>query len=81
MGKWRYSSTNTDLSTRWRCGQLHTPAALPPGTDPQYPLDGRLGVPQSWPELCGEESLAPAGNRTLVAQPIAHCYTELSRLQ
>jgi hypothetical protein len=30
MGEWRYSSTIFDLGTRWS-GQLHAPAALPPG--------------------------------------------------
>jgi hypothetical protein len=29
-------------------GQRHTPATLyPPGKDPQYPMDRRLGGPQS----------------------------------
>jgi len=28
-------------------GQLHAPAALPPGKEPWYPLDRRLGGPQS----------------------------------
>jgi len=28
-------------------GHLHTLAALPPGKDPWYPLDRRLGGPQS----------------------------------
>jgi hypothetical protein len=28
-------------------GQLHAPAALPPGKEPQYPLDRWLGGPQS----------------------------------
>jgi hypothetical protein len=28
-------------------GQLHAPAALPPGIKPRYPLDRRLGGPQS----------------------------------
>jgi hypothetical protein len=27
--------------------QLHAPAALPPGKEPQYPLDRRLGGLQS----------------------------------
>jgi hypothetical protein len=26
-----------DLGTSWRCGQLHAPAALPPGKDPPVP--------------------------------------------
>jgi hypothetical protein len=36
-------------------GQLHAPAALPRGKSPWYPLDKRLGVPQSRSELGGEE--------------------------
>jgi len=35
-------------------GQLHAPAALPPGTEP-YPLDRRLGGPQSHSGRGGEE--------------------------
>jgi hypothetical protein len=31
-------------------GEFHVPAALP-----QYPLDRRLGGPQSWSQCCGEE--------------------------
>jgi len=27
-----------DLGTRWRCGQLHAPAALPPGKEPLLPI-------------------------------------------
>jgi hypothetical protein len=39
-------------------GQLHAPAALPPppqGKSPWYPLDRRLGEPQSRSGCCGEE--------------------------
>jgi len=36
-------------------GQLHSPAALPPGKDPWYPLDRRLGGPQSRSGYGGEE--------------------------
>jgi hypothetical protein len=35
-------------------GQLHAPAALPSGKL-WYPLDRRLGDPQSHARLCGEE--------------------------
>jgi hypothetical protein len=51
-------------------GQHHAPAALlPPGKDPRYPLDRRLGGPQS---RSGQEekSFAPAGDRT----PAPHIY-------
>jgi hypothetical protein len=36
-------------------GQLHAPAALPPGKSPWYPLDRRLGGPQSHSGSGGEE--------------------------
>jgi len=36
-------------------GQLHEPAALSQGKNPWYPLDRRLGGPQSWPGPGGEE--------------------------
>jgi len=32
-------------------GQLHALASLPPGKEPQYQLDRRLGGPQSWSGL------------------------------
>jgi hypothetical protein len=35
-------------------GQLHTLAALPQGKSPWYPLDRRLGGPQSRSECGGE---------------------------
>jgi hypothetical protein len=56
-------------------GQLHAPAALPPGKEPLYPLDRRLGI--------GEEknSHPLSGLKPPVIQPIAQCYTtELSWL-
>jgi len=36
-------------------GQLHAPAALPLEKEPPYPLDRRLGRPQSWSGCNGEE--------------------------
>jgi hypothetical protein len=36
-------------------GQLHAPAALPPGKDPWNPLDRRLGGPQNRSGHGGEE--------------------------
>jgi hypothetical protein len=36
-------------------GQLHAPAALPPGKEPLVPIGWRLGVPQSRSGRCGEE--------------------------
>jgi hypothetical protein len=61
-------------------GQLHAPAALPQGESPWYPLDRRLGGPQS---RCGEEknSQSLQGLDPPVIQPVAQrCTTELPRL-
>jgi hypothetical protein len=42
-------------------GQLHVPAALLQGKEPHFPLDRRLGGPQSRSGRCGEEkNLTPA---------------------
>jgi len=52
-----------------------TPQLLyPQGNSLLYPLDRRLGGPQSWSGNGGKEklpSLHPAENLTLVIQPIA----------
>jgi hypothetical protein len=64
-------------------GQLHVPAALPPGKELQYPLDRRLGGPQSRSGHGGEErNFQPLlGREPSINQPIAQRYTnELSRL-
>jgi hypothetical protein len=47
-------------------GQLHPPAALPPGKEPLVPLDRRLGGPQSRSTCDGEEknSQPPPGIET-----------------
>jgi hypothetical protein len=61
-------------------GQLHATAALPQGKSPWYPLDRRLGGPQSWP---GEErnSQPLPGLEPPIIQPVPQRYTtELSRL-
>jgi hypothetical protein len=44
-------------------GHLHAPAALPQGKSPWYPLDRRLGEPQSRSGRGGEEknSQPPSG--------------------
>jgi hypothetical protein len=46
-------------------GQFHAPAIVFPGTEPQYPLNIRLGGPQSRSGRCLEnkKSLAPTGIR------------------
>jgi hypothetical protein len=60
--------------------QLHAPAALPRGKSYRYPLDRRLGGPQSRSGRCGEEKiLHPTGTRIptpLVVQPVASRYTD-----
>jgi hypothetical protein len=65
-------------------GQLHAPAALPPGKSPQYPLYRTLGGPQSQSGRCEEEKiLEPTGTRTLdpsVVQPVASRYTNYAIL-
>jgi hypothetical protein len=76
MGEWRYSSTILDLGTTWRVS--FTPRSLYlRGNRPRYPLDRRLGGPQSRYGRCGEEkNLAPAGNRNPAVQPVARLYTD-----
>jgi hypothetical protein len=51
-------------------GQLHAPAALPPGKSPRYPFYRRLGGPQSRSGRYRE--LSPS----LVVQPVASRYTD-----
>jgi hypothetical protein len=51
-----YSSTILDLGTRWRWGVSFTSLPLyPRGKSPRYPLDRRLGGPQTRSERYGEE--------------------------
>jgi hypothetical protein len=65
MGEWRYSSTFLDLGTSWRRVVSFTSR----GKRPRYPLNSRLGGPQSRSRRCGEErNVAPSGNRTPVIQ-------------
>jgi hypothetical protein len=63
-------------------GQLHVPAALPPGKKPWYPLDRRLGGPQSLSGHAGEKISKPLpGLEHPIVQPAVQQYTiELSRL-
>jgi hypothetical protein len=100
MGEWSCSSVILYVSTRWRCGQLHTPAgwALPSpffvfnffhnkknlpfypcGRRHRYPLDRRMGEPQTRFGRCAEDkNLSPSGTRTPAVQLVA-ISTELSR--
>jgi hypothetical protein len=78
MGKWRYSSTILDLGNRWEWVVSFTLQPLyPRGNRPRYPLARRVGGPQSRFGRFGDESsLTPAGNWTLVAQPVSRRCTD-----
>jgi hypothetical protein len=58
-------------------GQLHAPAALPPGEDPWHPLNWRLGGPQSRSGRGGEEKNTQPLPRLEPPniQPVAQRYT------
>jgi hypothetical protein len=55
--------------------QLYSPAALLPGKEPRYPLDRRLGGPQSRSGHGGQEKNSQprreSNPRTPIVQPIA----------
>jgi hypothetical protein len=58
-------------------GQLHAPAALPPGKGTRYLLGRRVGGPQSRSRICVvEKNLAPVRNRTPIVQLVAHPCTD-----
>jgi hypothetical protein len=61
-------------------GQLHVPAVLPQGKSPWYPLDRRLGGPQSRSGRGGEEKNSQprreSNPRTLIIQPVAQRYID-----
>jgi hypothetical protein len=61
-------------------GQLHAPAALPPGEDPLVPIDRRLGGLQNLSGRGGEEkSFQPrreSNPKTPIVQPVAQPYTD-----
>jgi hypothetical protein len=66
-----------DLSTRWRRVFSFTPLPLyPQGKSPWYPLDRRLGGPQSWSGCSGEEknSQSLLGLDSPIIQPIVQHY-------
>jgi len=54
-------------------GQLHAPAALLPAKGPWYPLDRRMGGPQSRSEHGGEEKSSQplSGLESPIIQPSA----------
>jgi hypothetical protein len=56
LGEWRYNFTHSWPQHNMEMGgQLHVPAGLPQGKSPCYPLDRRLGGPQSRSGYGGEE--------------------------
>jgi hypothetical protein len=57
-------------------GYFHAPAALPPGKEPQYQLQRRLGRAQSRSGRGGEDKNfpLPAGNKTPVVHPVPSPY-------
>lgn len=58
-------------------GQPHAQVALPKGKISRYPLNGRLGGPQSQPGRCGEEQIFfPAGNRTPAVESAAYHFID-----
>jgi hypothetical protein len=83
LGEWRYSSTQY-LGTRWRWVVSFTPMRFyPQWKIPWYPMDRRLGGPQSRSGRGGEEKNPQPlpGLKPPIIQPIAQRYTtELSRL-
>jgi hypothetical protein len=61
MGEYRYNSTILDLDTRWRRVVSFTSRPIYRyGKNSRYPLDRRLGGPQTWYEYCRvEKNLLP----------------------
>jgi hypothetical protein len=61
-------------------GQLRALDALPPGEEPWYPLDRRMGGPQSWSGRGVEEKnsqlLSGIESNHLIVQPVASSYTD-----
>jgi hypothetical protein len=76
MGEWRYSSTILYLGTGFRRVVSVTPLSFyPRGKSPWYPLDRRLGGPQSWTGHCWVKKktyLSPESNpgrSTMTTEP------------
>jgi hypothetical protein len=71
MVECKYNSTLLHFSIRWRWVVRFILLPLYAlGKSPRYASDRRLGEPESCSGRCGEMSLAPTGNRTLVVQPV-----------
>jgi hypothetical protein len=79
MGKWLYRSTFSWPRHKLEVsGQLHAPAALPPGKDPPVPLDRTLDEAQNWSGRRGEEEvLDPTGTRTPTSPSSSRLYVLL----
>jgi hypothetical protein len=73
MEEWRYSYTILDLGTGWRLVVSFTLLPLSPrGNRPRYPLNRRLGGPQSRSGSYEEKKIFPL----LGIEPVARCYTD-----
>jgi hypothetical protein len=85
MAYWGSEGRALDLAIRWRWVVSFTPRPLyPQGRSPWYPLDRKLGGPQSRSGRGGEEknSQPLPGLEPPIIQPVAQRYTtEHSRLQ
>jgi hypothetical protein len=58
-------------------GQLHAPAALPPGKGPPVPIrEGDRRAPESVWTLWRKDKSCTAGNRIQAVQPVARRYTD-----
>jgi hypothetical protein len=73
MGECMYTSTFLGLGTSWRWVVNFTLRPLyPRGKSPRYPVDRRLGGPQSRSERLGEKKiLDPTGTRTPTSPPFS----------
>jgi hypothetical protein len=81
MGEWIYISTRLINLCEWRWVVSFTPRSLyPQRKSPWYPLDKRLGGPQSRSGRGGKRSKTPAStvNQTSVVQPVAYSLYWLS---
>jgi hypothetical protein len=73
---------HSDLGTKWGWVVSFTPRPLyPQGKSPWYPLDRRLGGPQSRSGCSEEKNSQPrreSNPRTPIVQPVAQRYNSLS---
>jgi hypothetical protein len=80
-GEWRYSSTFLDLGSRWEWSASCPCHFTPQGNSPWYPLDRRLGEPQSRSGHCGEVEILQSGIKPRPSSPYPIAIsTELSQL-